>query len=115
MMVHKAVAAAKTIEKEGVSIEIIDLRSLVPVDTETILASVRKTNRALVLYEDHEFLGYGAEISAQIADKAFGDLDAPVRRVAGKFSPIPFADALERAVLPQDKNILDAIRDVLSY
>lgn len=115
MMVHKAVAAAKTVEKEGVSIEIIDLRSLSPLDTDAILDSVRKTNRALVLYEDHEFLGYGAEISALIADKAFGDLDAPVRRVAGAFSPIPFADSLERAVLPQDKNILDAIRDVLGY
>ena len=115
MMVHKAMAAIKTVEKEGVSIELIDLRSLVPLDSETILASVRKTNRALVLYEDHEFLGYGAEISAQIADKAFEYLDAPVKRVAGAFSPIPFADSLERAVLPQDKNILDGIREILSW
>ena len=115
LMVHKAMAAAKTYEKQGVAIEVIDLRTLVPLDSETILESVRKTNRALVLYEDHEFLGYGAEISAQIADKAFHALDAPVKRVAGAFSPIPFADSLERAVLPQDKNILDAIREVLSY
>ncbi|MFK7844211.1 MAG: thiamine pyrophosphate-dependent enzyme [Rhodothermales bacterium] len=114
-MVHKALAAAKTVEKEGVSVEVIDLRSLVPVDSEAILASVRKTGRALVLYEDHEFLGYGAEICAQIADKAFADLDAPVRRVAGKFTYIPFADPLERAVLPQDKNILDAVRELLSW
>lgn len=114
-MVHKALAAAKTVEKEGVSIEVIDLRSLVPVDSEAILASVRKTGRALVLYEDHEFLGYGAEICAQIADQAFAHLDAPVRRVAGAFTYIPFADPLERAVLPQDKNILDAVRELLNW
>ncbi len=114
-MVHKAVAAAKTVEKEGFSVEVIDLRSLMPVDSEAILASVRKTGRALVLYEDHEFLGYGAEICAQIADKAFADLDAPVRRVAGAFTYIPFADPLERAVLPQDKDILDAVRELLNW
>ncbi len=115
LMVHKALAAAKTVEKQGVSVEVIDLRSLVPLDTEAILATVRKTGRALVLYEDHEFLGYGAEISAQIADKAFEYLDAPVRRVAGAFSYIPFADPLERAVLPQDKNVLDGIRELLNW
>lgn len=116
MMVHKSLAAAKSIEKNsGVSIEVIDLRSIVPLDTETILNSVRKTNRVLVVYEDHEFLGFGAEISAQIADKAFDALDAPVRRVAGEFSPTPFADPLERAVLPQDKWIMDGIREVLDY
>lgn len=116
MMVHKSLAAAKSIEKNsGVSIEVIDLRSIVPLDSETILSSVRKTNRVLVVYEDHEFLGFGAEISAQIADKAFEALDAPVRRVAGAFSPTPFADPLERAVLPQDKWIMDGIREVLDY
>ncbi|MEZ4699603.1 MAG: dehydrogenase E1 component subunit alpha/beta [Rhodothermales bacterium] len=115
MMVHKAMAAAKTLAKEGASIEVIDIRTIVPLDSETILASVRKTNRALVIYEDHEFAGFGAEISAQIADKAFEYLDAPVRRLAGKFTPIPFADPLERAVLPQDQDVLDAMRDMLSY
>ncbi len=114
-MVHKAIAAAKTVEKQDISIEVIDLRSLMPLDSEAILATVRKTGKAIVLYEDHEFLGYGAEISAQIADKAFDYLDAPVRRVAGAFSPIPFADPLERAVLPQDKNILDAVREIVNY
>ena len=114
-MVHKALAAAKTVAKEGISIEVIDLRSLVPLDTEAVLNTVRKTGRALVVYEDHEFLGYGSEISALIADKAFAYLDAPVRRVAGAFSPVPFADPLERAVLPQDKNILDAVREIVSW
>ena len=115
MMVHKALAAARMVEKDGASIEIIDLRTLVPLDSETIFASVQKTGRALVLYEDHEFLGFGAEISAQIADKMFHHLDAPVRRVAGAFTPTPFADPLERSVLPQDKDIMDAIRELLEY
>ena len=115
LMVHKAMAAAKSIEKDGRSVEIIDLRTLVPLDKETIFASVKKTGRALVLYEDQEFLGYGAEISALVADKMFEFLDAPIRRVAGAFTPIPFADPLERVVLPQDKDIMDAIREILEY
>ncbi|MFQ5568165.1 MAG: thiamine pyrophosphate-dependent enzyme [Rhodothermales bacterium] len=116
LMVHKSMNAARQIEKEdGASVEIIDLRTIVPLDTEAILASVRKTNRVLVVYEDHEFIGFGAEISAQIADKAFEHLDAPIRRVAGAFTPIPFADPLERAVLPQDEDILQAVRALLAY
>lgn len=115
MMVHKSMNVAKQLEKEGVSVEVIDLRSIVPVDMETVLASVRKTNRALVVYEDHEFMGFGAEIAAQIASKAFADLDAPVERLAGKFSYIPFADPLERVVLPQDDDVLEAARGVLAF
>jgi 2-oxoisovalerate dehydrogenase E1 component len=114
-MVYKAINAAKALEKEGRSVEIIDIRSMVPLDTDTILDSVKKTNRALVLYEDHEFLGFGAEIAAQIADKTFEHLDAPVKRVAGAFTYIPFADPLERAVLPQDDDVLDGARSVLAY
>ncbi|MGB1375587.1 MAG: alpha-ketoacid dehydrogenase subunit alpha/beta [Rhodothermales bacterium] len=115
MMVHKSVSIARALEKEGVSVEIIDLRSLLPVDMDTVMTSVLKTNRALVVYEDHEFLGYGAELAAQIADKAFEHLDAPVRRLAGKFAPIAFADPLERELLPQDEDILEAARGVLAY
>ncbi len=116
MMVHKAMNVARQIEKEdGAQVEVIDLRTMVPLDTDTILASIRKTNRALVLYEDHEFGGFGAEVSAQIADKAFAYLDAPVRRVAGAFTYIPFADPLERAVLPQDADILKGAREVLAF
>lgn len=116
MMVYKALSAAKQLEKEdGSSVEVIDIRTIVPLDTETILQSVQKTNRALVLYEDHEFIGFGAEISAQIADRAFEHLDAPIRRVAGAFTPIPFADPLEKAVLPQDENVLQAARELLAY
>ena len=116
MMVHKSISAAKTIEKEdGASVEIIDLRTIFPLDTDAILKSVQKTGRLLVVYEDHEFGGFGAEIAAQVADKSFHYLDAPIRRLAGAFTFIPFADPLERAVLPQDADVLDAARSLLAY
>lgn len=115
MMVHKSMSAARQLEKEGISVEIIDLRTIIPLDSEAIMTSVRKTNRALVVYEDHEFAGFGAEIVAQIADEGFGYLDAPVQRVAGAFSPIGFADSLERAVLPDDEDILIAARRLASF
>jgi 2-oxoisovalerate dehydrogenase E1 component len=114
-MVYKALNAAKQLEKEGVAVEVIDIRSMVPLDSDTILASIRKTGRVVVFYEDHEFMGFGAEIAAQITDRAFEHLDAPVRRVAGAFTWIPFADPLERAVLPQDDDILAASRAILAY
>lgn len=114
-LVQKALVAAKDYAKEGISIEVIDLRSLLPLDSETILNSVAKTNRAMVLYEDQEFAGYGSEISAQIADKAFHHLDAPVARVAAKFSPIPFAAPLEDYVLPNDTDIRNAINRLLDF
>jgi len=115
MMVQKSLNAAKELEKEGVDVEVIDLRTIVPLDSETILESIKKTNRALVVYEDHEFIGFGAEICAQIGDDAFTYLDAPIRRVAGEFTPIPFAHSLERAVLPSDEGILDAARDLAAF
>jgi len=115
MMVHKAVNAAKILEKEGASVEIIDIRTMVPLDSNAILESVQRTNRVLIVYEDHEFAGFGAEIASQVADAAFEVLDAPVKRLAGAFTWVPFADALERTVLPQDEDVLLAMRDVLSY
>ncbi|PSQ98313.1 MAG: tungsten formylmethanofuran dehydrogenase [Bacteroidetes bacterium QS_9_68_14] len=116
MMVHKAHEAAEALSKQdGAEVEIIDLRSITPLDTEAVLDSIKKTNRALVLYEDHEHIGFGAELSAQIGDKAFEHLDAPIRRHAGAFTPIPFADPLESAVLPQTDGILEAAREVLAY
>ncbi len=114
-LVQKALNAAKEYAKEGVEIEVIDLRSLLPLDSETILESVAKTNRVLVLYEDQEFIGLGSEISAQIADKAFSHLDAPVGRVAAKFAPIPFAAPLEDYVLPNDKDIRSGIQRLLDF
>jgi 2-oxoisovalerate dehydrogenase E1 component len=115
MMVHKSVNAAKQLAKDGIDVEIIDLRTIQPLDTETVLQSVQKTNRVLVVYEDHEFIGFGAEIASQIADKAFMHLDAPIRRVAGAFSPVPFADPLEKAVLPNDQQVIDAARDLAAF
>ena len=115
MMTQKSLNAAKELEQEGVDVEVVDLRTIVPLDSETILESVRKTNRALVVYEDHEFIGFGAELSAQIADDAFTYLDAPIRRVAGEFTPIPFAHSLERSVLPSDEGILEAARDLAAF
>ncbi len=114
-IVYKALNVAKKLEKEGVSVEVIDVRSFMPFDAETVLESARKTGRVLVAYEDHEFMGFGAEIAAQISDAAFGNLDAPVKRVAGAFSSIPYADALEKAVLPQDADVLEAARELLAY
>ena len=114
-IVYRSLAAARALEREGVSVEVIDVRSMLPLDTETILASARKTGRVLVAYEDHEFMGFGAEIAAQVSAAAFGHLDAPVRRVAGAFSSIPYADVLEKEVLPQDENVLAAAREVLAY
>jgi 2-oxoisovalerate dehydrogenase E1 component len=114
-MVYKTVEAVRPIEKEGASIEVIDLRTIVPLDVVSILRSVKKTNRILIVHEDHEFLGLGGEIAAKIADEAFEHLDAPVRRVAGAFVPIPFADPLERAALPSNIQIQQAARTLLEY
>jgi 2-oxoisovalerate dehydrogenase E1 component len=114
-MVYKTLEAIRPIEKEGVKVEVIDLRTIVPLDTQAVLESVRKTNRVLIVHEDHEFLGLGGEIAARIADEAFEWLDAPVRRVAGMFTPIPFADPLERAALPSDRQIRQAVRDILEF
>jgi 2-oxoisovalerate dehydrogenase E1 component len=115
MMVHKSMKAAKELAKEGIDVEIIDLRTIQPLDADAVLESVQKTNRALVVYEDHEFIGFGAEIASQIADRAFTYLDAPIRRVAGAFTFVPFADPLEKAVLPNDQDIIDAARDLVAF
>lgn len=114
-MVQKALMAAREWTKEGVDLEVIDLRTIYPLDMDTVLTSVKKTGRVLALYEDVEFLGLGAEIAAQIADKAFEWLDAPVKRVAGKYSYIPFAAPMEDFVLPNDEKIRTAITDLIKY
>lgn len=112
-LVHKCLAVARRLSRENqLSVEVIDLRTLMPLDSEAVLSSVRKTHRLLIVHEDHEFLGYGAEVSAQISDAGFSYLDAPVRRIGAKFSYIPYADPLERDVLPQDEDILSAARSL---
>jgi 2-oxoisovalerate dehydrogenase E1 component len=114
-LVHRAMQVLKTLEQEGIQPEILDLRSLNPYDWELIAASVKKTNRVLVLYEDHISWGYGAEIAARIADELFEFLDAPVRRLAGKDVFVPYHPLLEDAVLPQPADIVRAARELAAY
>jgi len=114
-LVIRASQAAKTLEQEGIEPEILDLRSLNPYDWDLIAASIKKTNRVLVLYEDNVSWGYGAEIAARIADELFGFLDAPVRRLAGKDVFIPYHPAQEDAVLPQVADIVQAVKAVTAY
>jgi 2-oxoisovalerate dehydrogenase E1 component len=114
-LVIRAVKAAKTLEQEGIQPEILDLRSLNPYDWELIAASVKKTNRVLVLHEDQISWGYGAEIAARIADELFAFLDAPVRRLAGKDVFIPYHPVQEDAVLPQPADIVKAAKALAVY
>ena len=112
LMVGKALAAAEALAKEGISAEVIDLRSLRPLDTHTIKESVKKTNRLITLEEGWPFAGIGAEISATIMETAFDYLDAPVMRVTGMDVPLPYAANLEKLALPQTDHIVAAARDV---
>jgi pyruvate/2-oxoglutarate/acetoin dehydrogenase E1 component len=96
-------------------IEVIDIRSLVPLDEEAILQSVRKTNRTLILHEDNLTAGFGAELAALITEKAFESLDAPIKRLASFDSPVPFAPNLEKVVLPQKESLRKAIGELLEY
>jgi acetoin:2,6-dichlorophenolindophenol oxidoreductase subunit beta len=107
-------AASKILAEEGVSCEIVDLRTLSPLDTETVVASVKKTNRVVIAHEAVRFGGFGAEVAAQIQEHAFDYLDAPVGRVAAPFSPIPFTPALEGLYVPDPARIAAGIRDALA-
>ena len=108
-MVHKALEAAQALAQRGISAEIVDLRTVYPLDEETILRSIEKTSRALVLYESYRFLGIGTEVAAVIAEKAFEHLDAPVVRLAPPNVPVPFSPPLEDAFLPQIADIEAAV------
>ncbi len=114
-MVHESLDAAERLANEGAECEVIDLRSLCPLDRETFLSSVRKTSRALVVHEAHLTCGFGAEVAAIIAQEAFDALDAPVTRVASLDVPIPFAGPLEDAMRPNAEKIYKAAVGVLEY
>ena len=114
-VVHRAEVAAAELARNGISAEILDLRSLSPYDWEAIAATVRKTNRVLVAYEDTRSWGYGAEIAARIADELFDELAAPVRRVAATDTFVAYQPRLEDAILPQTEDIARAIRDLMTY
>jgi len=107
-MVHRALEAADDLARDGVSVEIVDLRTVYPLDEETVVESVAKTGRALVLYESLRFLGIGAEVAAVIGEKAFEHLDAPIVRLAPPDTPVPFSSTLEDAFLPQVQDIVKA-------
>jgi len=113
MMVHKALNAAKELESEGIQAEIVDPRTIVPLDRNTILESVKKTGRLVIVDEDYERCGFAAEIAAIVAKECFDYLDAPIQRVTTPMVPIPYAPNLERSVLPDENKILKSIRETL--
>jgi 2-oxoisovalerate dehydrogenase E1 component beta subunit len=112
-MVYTAEEAASRLD--DVSIEIVDLRTVLPWDKEAVLASVRKTSKVLVLHEDTRTGGFGAEIAATIAEEAFEDLDAPVKRITAPDSPVPFSPSLEAAFIPQVDDVLAGLRELAEY
>ena len=114
LQVHQAMKAAEQLEKEGISCEIIDPRTVDPLDEEAILASVKKTRHVVIVHEEWLTGGYGAEIASIIADKGLFDLDGPIKRVAAKNAPIPFSPVLENFVLPQVEDIVQAVRQTFT-
>jgi 2-oxoisovalerate dehydrogenase E1 component beta subunit len=114
-MVHTALDAAEQLAGEGIDVEVIDLRTIAPLDFETVAKSVEKTSKAIVLYEDTKTGGFGGEIAARIGEELFESLDAPVRRVATADCPIPFSPVLEKEVLPQVDDVVGAVRELAAY
>jgi pyruvate/2-oxoglutarate/acetoin dehydrogenase E1 component len=112
-MVTKALRAAERLAEEGVDVEVIDLRTLVPLDLETLLQSVRKTNRVVIVHEGCRRGGIGAEIACNIMEEAFDFLDAPIQRVGALNVPIPYSEPLENAVIPGEEEIATAVKKVL--
>jgi pyruvate/2-oxoglutarate/acetoin dehydrogenase E1 component len=112
-MVYTAEEAAKQLE--DVSVEIVDLRTVMPWDRKAVLESVRKTSKVLVLHEDTRTGGFGGEIAATIAEEAFEDLDAPVKRIAAPDTPVPFAPVLEKAFIPQVDDVVAGLRELAEY
>jgi pyruvate dehydrogenase E1 component beta subunit len=114
LQVHKSIEAADKLASEGIDVEIIDPRTLEPLDEDTILASVEKTGHAVIVHETWVTGGYGAEIAAVIADKGINYLDGPVKRVGAKHVPIPFSPPLEDYVLPQVDDICAAVEQTMT-
>ncbi len=114
LQVKNAIHAAEFLEKNGVNVEVIDLRTLRPLDTDTILDSVRRTHRLVIVEEGWPYAGIASEISATVMERAFDDLDAPVIRVTGRDVPLPYAANLEMLALPQTQNIIDAVNKMIT-
>jgi len=106
---------AEVLEKKGISAEVVDPRTLLPLDEEIILKSVEKTGKAVIVHEAPMFGGFGGEIAALLADKGFNYLDGPVKRVGGLFCPIPYSPAMEQLYLPNVDRILQAVRDLIDF
>jgi len=113
LYVGRALSAAEKLKGEGIDVEVIDPRTLVPFDKDTVVNSVRKTGRAVVVHEAHRTCGVGAEIAATIMEEAFKYLDAPVARLGAKQCPLPFNLGLENAVVPQEEDIVNAVKSVM--
>ncbi|HWP31289.1 MAG TPA: pyruvate dehydrogenase complex E1 component subunit beta [Fimbriimonadales bacterium] len=111
-MAHVCAEAAAELEKEGISAEVIDVRSLMPLDSETLFESVKKTHRAVVVYEDWKFGGFGAEIAAKIQESCFDDLDAPVLRVGGLNVPMPYSRKLELLCVPNNNDVVEKVKSL---
>jgi 2-oxoisovalerate dehydrogenase E1 component len=114
LMVRKALEAAEQLATEGLAIEVIDLRTLAPLDLATVLASVHKTGRLLIVDEDFAPCGVAAEIATQVMEQAFDDLDAPVRRLNGVFCPAPYSPTLMEGMVPDTRSIAEAVRALCS-
>lgn len=114
-MTHEALAAAEELAADGISVEVVDLRTLRPWDEETVLSSVAKTGRAVVANEAPKMGGLGADVSAVISEEAFSRLKAPVRRVCGLDTPIPFSLPLEKIILPDKEDVKRAVREVVDF
>jgi 2-oxoisovalerate dehydrogenase E1 component len=114
LMVQHAIAAANQLATEGISIEVIDPRTVSPLDIDTILQSVAKTGRLLIVDEAFGPCGFTSEIAAHVADAGFNDLDAPIKRLHGEFAPTPYAPTLEHAVVPDVRRVVKAIRELLA-
>ncbi len=112
-MVHKALAAANELRKQGISVEVIDPKTLVPLDKQAIIKSVKKTGRIVIVTEDCKTAGVSAEVAAIVAEEALDYLDAPIKRVAEPDTPIPFSPPLEQFVIPNEKTIIKAVKEVL--
>ena len=114
MMVHKALAAAQELAKQGIEVEIVDPRTLVPFDKETVINSIKKTGRLVIATEDCKTGSVGAEMAAIVSEEAIDYLDAPIRRVAALDTPVPYSPALERLVIPDENAIVKAVKEMIN-
>ncbi len=112
---HLALDASERLAAEGIDVEILDLRTLLPLDTEAIKTTVAKTSKVLILHEDNKTGGIGAEVAALIAEEAFEELDGPIMRLAAADTHIPYAPALEEAILPNADDVVNAVRRLAAY